>query len=156
VIYLVDKSAWEQLRYSEAARAMLRAVRRSGDIAICPAIAGELLFSARSGEGLVTRRRQLETLLWLETTDDAQHRALGVQQDLSRHGHHRGVGLVDLLVAATAEEHQATVLHYDSDFERIAKVTGQPHEWIVPHGEGHSRGEGQSRGEGHRSGRREG
>jgi len=30
------------------------------------------------------------------------------------------------------------VIHYDSDFERIAEITGQPHEWIVPRGEGHS------------------
>jgi Pyruvate/2-oxoacid:ferredoxin oxidoreductase gamma subunit len=29
------------------------------------------------------------------------------------------------------------VLHYDSDFERISSVTGQPHEWIVPRGSGH-------------------
>jgi hypothetical protein len=27
-----------------------------------------------------------------------------------------------------------SVLHYDADFDRIAAVTGQPHEWIVPKG----------------------
>jgi predicted nucleic acid-binding protein len=27
-----------------------------------------------------------------------------------------------------------TVLHYDEDYDRIAKVTGQPMEWIVPKG----------------------
>lgn len=27
-----------------------------------------------------------------------------------------------------------SVLHYDRDFEHVAKVTGQPHEWIVPAG----------------------
>lgn len=26
------------------------------------------------------------------------------------------------------------VLHYDADFERIAAVTGQPNEWVVPRG----------------------
>jgi predicted nucleic acid-binding protein len=137
VIYLVDKSAWEQLHYSEAAREKLRGLRRTDELATCPAIVGELLYSARDGDGLQARRRQLETLRWLETTDDAQHRALGVQQDLSRRGQHRGVGMVGLLIAATAEQHSATVLHYDTDFERIAKVTGQPHEWIVPRGHGH-------------------
>ena len=45
--------------------------------------------------------------------------------------------MVDLLVAATAEAHWATVLHYDSDIEPIADDTGQPHEWIVPRGRGH-------------------
>jgi hypothetical protein len=42
----------------------------------------------------------------------------------------------DLLVAATAEVHGATVLHHDRDFERIAAVTGQPTRWIVPPGSG--------------------
>ena len=26
------------------------------------------------------------------------------------------------------------VLHYDSDFDIIARVTGQPTEWVEPHG----------------------
>ncbi len=139
VIYLVDKSAWEQLRYSEAARSKFADLGTFGEIATCPVIAGEMLFSARNHSDLVEFRGRLEQLLWLETTDDAEHRMLGVQQDLARKGHHRAVGTVDLLIAATAEAHWATVLHYDSDFERIAEITGQPHEWIVPRGEGHGR-----------------
>jgi len=62
---------------------------------------------------------------------------LAVMEVLARTGRHRSVGLPDLLVAATAEAHMGTVLHYDSDFERIAEITGQPQEWIVPRGEGH-------------------
>ena len=37
---------------------------------------------------------------------------------------------VDLLVAAVAEVNDATVLHHDHDFERIAAVTGQPTRWV--------------------------
>ncbi len=40
----------------------------------------------------------------------------------------------DLLIAATAEADDLTVLHYDADFERIAAVSGQTSEWIVPAG----------------------
>jgi predicted nucleic acid-binding protein len=40
----------------------------------------------------------------------------------------------DLLLAATAEFHDLTVLHYDADFESIASATGQPTEWIAPRG----------------------
>ena len=40
----------------------------------------------------------------------------------------------DLVIAATAEAHGATVLHYDADYDRIAKVTGQPTEWIAERG----------------------
>ncbi len=34
----------------------------------------------------------------------------------------------------------ATVLHYDKDFELIADATGMRQEWIVPRGSGHGRG----------------
>jgi predicted nucleic acid-binding protein len=138
VTYLVDRSAWAQMRYTEVARANLTRLSTFGEIATCPAIAGELLYSARNHADLLDLRGRLEALLWLETTDDAAHRMLGVQRQLAQRGQHRGVSLVDLMVAATAEAHWATVVHYDSDYERIAEVTGQPHEWIVPRGEGHA------------------
>jgi predicted nucleic acid-binding protein len=38
------------------------------------------------------------------------------------------------LIAAAAEAHDLTVLHYDADFGRIAAVTGQRVEWVVPRG----------------------
>ncbi|GAA3377522.1 hypothetical protein GCM10020367_53510 [Streptomyces sannanensis] len=41
---------------------------------------------------------------------------------------------MDLMVAATAELSDLTILHYDADFETIAKATGQPHRWIAPRG----------------------
>ena len=40
----------------------------------------------------------------------------------------------DLLIAATAELHRRTVLHYDGNFDMIASLTGQPAEWVVPPG----------------------
>jgi predicted nucleic acid-binding protein len=40
----------------------------------------------------------------------------------------------DLVIAAAAELAGQTVLHYDSDFELIADVTGQPHQWVLPRG----------------------
>jgi hypothetical protein len=33
-----------------------------------------------------------------------------------------------------AEREQVTVLHYDSDYDQIAKITGQPALWVVPCG----------------------
>ncbi|HEY0806728.1 MAG TPA: PIN domain-containing protein [Pseudonocardiaceae bacterium] len=46
----------------------------------------------------------------------------------------RGRKLPDLLIAAAAERRGLTVLHYDRDFELIADVTGQQHEWVVLRG----------------------
>jgi len=42
--------------------------------------------------------------------------------------------LPDLLIAATAEAANLTIIHYDADFDLIASVTGQSCEWIVPAG----------------------
>jgi predicted nucleic acid-binding protein len=47
---------------------------------------------------------------------------------------HRHFRLPDLIIAATAEQHGATVLHYDTDYDRIAAVTGQPVEWVAEKG----------------------
>jgi len=38
------------------------------------------------------------------------------------------------LIAACAQRHGVTVLHYDGDFDLIAEVTGQPVQWVVPRG----------------------
>jgi len=46
----------------------------------------------------------------------------------------RGRKVPDLLIAAAAEESGLTVLHYDADFDLIARVTGQRCEWVVPPG----------------------
>jgi predicted nucleic acid-binding protein len=40
----------------------------------------------------------------------------------------------DLLITAAAEAHDLIVLHHDADFERIAAVTRQRVEWVVPAG----------------------
>ena len=46
---------------------------------------------------------------------------------------HDVVGVVPPFAAA-AESRGLTVLHYDADFDRIASVTGQSCEWVVPAG----------------------
>lgn len=46
----------------------------------------------------------------------------------------RGRKVPDLLIAAVAEQHGRCVLHYDADFDHIAKVTGQPAQWVVRKG----------------------
>jgi predicted nucleic acid-binding protein len=70
----------------------------------------------------------------MDTTAAAMDRALAVDRMLAEHRQHRHFPLPDLIIAATAEEHGATVLHYDADYDRIAAVTGQPVEWVAPRG----------------------
>jgi len=40
--------------------------------------------------------------------------------------------LVDLIVAAVAEQHAYPVVHCDKDYERIARLTGQQTRWMGP------------------------
>ena len=42
--------------------------------------------------------------------------------------------LPDLLIAAVAERHTVTILHYATDFDTIAKITDQSSQWVVERG----------------------
>ncbi len=66
--------------------------------------------------------------------DVSVERALEVQGLLAERSQHRAVPLPDLIIAACAETAGLAVLHYDADFDRIAKLTGQRMQWIVPRG----------------------
>ncbi len=69
----------------------------------------------------------------VETSADHMRRARQVQRLLASRGK-RGRKVPDLLIAAAAEAAELTVLHYDNDFDLIAKVTGQTCQWVVPAG----------------------
>jgi predicted nucleic acid-binding protein len=38
------------------------------------------------------------------------------------------------LIAAVAERHALTLVHYDSDFDHVVEVTGQATRWLAPRG----------------------
>ena len=136
--YVADKSAFEQQRHSEAAAGLLRALAGDGALHMTESVALELLYSARNAEDYRTRWDDLATLPWLRLTEAVAGRALAIQRQLADLGQHRR-SIPDLLVAATALEHDATVLHYDHDFDLIAEVTGLSTRWIIPPGTGHGR-----------------
>ncbi|MFI1430785.1 PIN domain-containing protein [Streptomyces lydicus] len=58
----------------------------------------------------------------------------GIQALTLNAGFHRALSLADVLLAATAERHRATVLHYDGDFDMIASASGLQAEWVVEPG----------------------
>jgi hypothetical protein len=59
-------------------------------------------------------------------TPAVEDRAVEVQLLLADRGQHRAPSIPDLLVAATAEVAELTILALDTDFELIAQITGQP------------------------------
>jgi predicted nucleic acid-binding protein len=138
-LHLADKSAWEQARYDKAARRRLHELRETRQLAVCVVSMAELLYSSRNAEELARVRLDLSTLAYLHMTAAAEQHLVDIMTALSVHGQHR-TPIPDLMLAAIAKAHAAVVLHYDSDYERIAGVTGQPHEWVVPRGTGHGGG----------------
>jgi predicted nucleic acid-binding protein len=61
-------------------------------------------------------------------------RARELQILLAASGDHRRVPPVDLLIAAAAEHAEVPVIHYDRDYERIARVSKLQHRWLLPDG----------------------
>jgi predicted nucleic acid-binding protein len=132
--FLVDKSALTRRDTRPEVREALEPLLLSGEVATCGIVDLELLYSATSRS---TYRALSEALRGMPRTpidDSCVNRALEVQAMLAERSQHRAVPLPDLLVAASAERAELAVLHYDADFERIAKLTGQRTQWIVPRG----------------------
>ena len=90
--------------------------------------------SARTAKDAQRARWLLRGFDWLAMPDEIWDRAIDVQVQALHKGDHRALSMADLLIAATAERHGATVLHYDGDFDMIAAITGQAVAWVVPAG----------------------
>jgi hypothetical protein len=131
--YLPDKSVWARLT-QPAVRAALTPHVDRGLVGTCSVIDLEILYSARTGPEHEHFRLERSAFEYFPMTDEITQRAIEVQGLLARRAQHRSVSIPDLLIAATAERYALTVLHYDGDYERIASITGQPTEWIVPRG----------------------
>ncbi len=124
--YLIDTSA--------LARVLLRQTTTEWDdrigaglVAICDITELEVLYSARSAADRARLKVALDAhYVWCPMPDGIYRRSRIVQEQLTTKGEHRSAGPVDLLVAAAAEEAGLTLLHFDRDFETIARTTGQP------------------------------
>ncbi len=132
--YLADKSALARMG-RPAVRERLAPLIDAGRVATCSIILLEMLYSARSPEDHRATRERLSLALEVAEIDQAVlDRAVDIQALLARRSEHRGVSLPDLVIAATAERHDLAILHYDRDFDRVAAVTGQTVDWVVPAG----------------------
>ena len=132
--YLVDTSALTRRRTRSEVREALEPMLLGREVATCGVVDLEILYSARSQADYQAISRALQGMPRAPLGSDCAERALEVQAMLAAHSQHRAVTVPDLLVAACAERADLTVLHYDADFERIAKLTGQPTRWVVPRG----------------------
>ncbi|MET8328351.1 PIN domain nuclease [Streptomyces sp. NPDC005181] len=131
--YLIDKSAlarWTKPSVKEA----LKPLHERYLLAVCQPTEFEMIHSARDSSEATRISTWLHAFDYLRADDQTFARALEVQRHALNAGFHRALSLPDLLIAATAELHRRTVLHYDGDFDMVASLTGQPTEWVVPPG----------------------
>ena len=133
--HLLDNSALARARTRPPVAARLEPLILQGLAATCSVTELEQLFSSRSGAEHREWREEIALRFVRAPIDQSVlDRAVEVQGLLADRGLHRAANVPDLVVAAAAERTGLTVLHYDSDFDVIAGVTGQPVEWVVPRG----------------------
>lgn len=135
--FLIDNSVWARLAISEPVRDAFRALVNAAsptELYICPPVAVEYGYSSRTGTdhtNLMQRLGAFTDCPFAPTTADV----LRVQNALWNGGLLRAVGSTDTLIAAYAIANEATLVHYDRDFEHVAAVTpGFAQRWIVPRG----------------------
>ena len=130
--HVVDTSVLTRLARPEV-RASIQPRAEGGQLARAAISDLEVGYSARSASEWDRLARALELFDLVETTTAHVRRAKQVQRLLAAK-HQRGRKVPELLIAAAAEAEGLIVLHYDADFDRIAAVTGQRSEWVVPAG----------------------
>ena len=131
--YLADTSVFSRMS-RPLVGAAVRPLAAAGSIALCAPVVFELGFSARNASDHEAIMSRLDAFEAVPVTAADHARAISIQGQLAVRGWHRAISLVDALVAALADAHGLVILHYDADFELVAEITGQPHQWVVEQG----------------------
>jgi len=132
--YLVDTSVLARMSQPAVAAPVLPLIE-AGLVGTCAALDMEALYGARTAvEYEEIRRDRIRSYENLPTDDEHWARALDVQRALAARGQLRAVGVADLVIAAIAEQHGVTLIHYDGDFDHVVAITGQPARWVVARG----------------------
>lgn len=131
---LLDNSAWARRRLPTA-RERLATAMEAGEIAVCLPFLLEAGYSARSADDHHALLGDLSLLPRVEIDSEVEALALRTQSELAAVGHHR-LPPTDLVIAACAHHAGHTVLHYDRDYDLIAKHTslGFTSDWLAPAG----------------------
>lgn len=135
---LLDSSAWARLQHRSLS------ARRRGEIAEAIEagrifVSLPLLLEAGYTGGTARDHDDLYGVLldlpWAEIDAAVERRAVQAQEQLAQAGHRR-VPPVDVMMAAIADRHRLALLHYDGDYDVIAKQTDLRFEshWLAKHG----------------------
>jgi predicted nucleic acid-binding protein len=134
-VELVDTSVWAQ-RKNRQIRDWFVTALVEGNVAVCDMVALEILAGATTHRLYVETVEDLNGVPWLRMDRWEWERALEVYSLLEAEGNQlrRSVKHPRLLIAACAERYGLALVHYDRDYDTIARVTGQPVRWIAPRG----------------------
>jgi predicted nucleic acid-binding protein len=130
-VFLVDTSVFTRIRRPTIVASLEPLL--SYDLRYSAITGLELRHSANNAKEWDAFVNVLAAFTGERPTSDDFDRADNVQRTLAAAAL-KGRKPADLIIAAQAERLRLVILHYDLDFELIASVTGQAHEWIVPRG----------------------
>jgi len=133
-VLLLDNSAWSR-RIKPRAQERLASVVASKEAAVCLPFLLEAGYSARSAAEHDALIADLNLLPRADIGPEVERLALRAQSELAAVGHHR-LSPSDLIVAACAHRSGYGVLHYDRDYDVIARHTSLDFlsEWVAPAG----------------------
>lgn len=102
---------------------------------VTPPFLFEILFTARNRAEFEQLEERWGTLRRARFPPSVWDVARGALRELAgvQSGYHR-VRIADALIAAAAQENAACVLHYNADFDRLARVLTFDSRWLAPAG----------------------
>ncbi|HXR31939.1 MAG TPA: PIN domain-containing protein [Solirubrobacterales bacterium] len=131
---VVDTSAWARARDS-AVRQRWQQALLDQRIRLSPLVRFEILLSARRGDDFDILAERLTAIQAAPVTASVVRAAETAMRALA----HRSSGsqrlpIVDYLVAASAQELGAAVIHYDRDYDTLAEILEFESVWLAPAG----------------------
>jgi predicted nucleic acid-binding protein len=137
---LLDNSVWARLldgRLTGSPRKTFEAALAAGQLWTCPPALLEMRYSARDEQGFALTAGRLNALPHALLTGASGALAVTAQAELAAApGVSHRVKPVDLLIAAVAATESLGVLHYDHDYDTIARHTSLSFSsvWVAPRG----------------------
>lgn len=131
---LVDTSAWARAGHPAVRERWLDALH-DDRVRLAPLVRIEILLSARGGDEFELLAERLGAIRPASLSAPVVRAAEAGMRALA----HRSAGaqrlpIVDYLVAASAQQLGAAVLHYDRDYDSLAEVMEFESVWLAPSG----------------------
>ncbi len=135
---LLDNSAWSRLLQGIVPGDRAKTIgdwMEQQEMAVCLPFLLEAGYSAQSAPRYRSMMAQLAKLPRIAIDGKVEHLALQAQRELADVGHHR-LAPIDVMIAACAHRSEAGVLHYDGDYDLLARHTSMQFEseWLAPPG----------------------